>query len=122
MFESIDVRSSVAMYVQIEEEVLFAVAAGRLKGGDRLPSLRELAERLHVNVNTMAKAYRDLEIMGIVNTHHGMGTFISRGIEAKCREDSRKRVVRRLHEVVSEAKAAGMTSQDIKNICSTCFA
>ena len=122
MFESIEKRRSVPVYVQIEDEVVFAVAAGKLKGGDKLPSLRELAEKLNLNLNTMAKAYRDLELMGIVYTRHGIGIFISKGIEAKCREDDRKRVVGRLHEVVSEAKAAGMASQDIKNICSTCFA
>jgi GntR family transcriptional regulator len=117
MFEDINIHSSVAVYVQIENTVQFAVASGRLKAGDPLPSIREASEKLNVNPNTVAKSYRDLEIMGIVYARKGMRTFINKGAEAKCKEDTRQRIVGRLHEVVSEAKAAGVTPQEIKAIC-----
>ena len=122
MFESINIHSSVAVYMQIENEVQFAVASGKLKPGDRLPSVRELSERFNVNPNTVAKAYRDLEVMGIVYTRRGMGVYINKGIEAKVREDCRKRIVGRLHEVVSEAKAAGMSAADVNGVCKASFA
>jgi len=122
MFETINIHSSVAVYVQIENEVQFAVASGKLKPGERLPSVREASERLKVNPNTVAKAYRDLEIMGIVYTRRGMGVFINKGIEAKVREECRKRIVGRLHEVVSEAKAAGMSAADVNGVCKASFA
>ena len=60
MLSNVDIYSSVAVYVQIENQVQFAIASGKLKPGDRLPSVRELSERIDVNPNTVAKAYRDL--------------------------------------------------------------
>jgi GntR family transcriptional regulator len=81
-----------------------------------LPSVRELSERLGVNPNTVAKAYRDLEVMGLLYTRRGMGVFVNKGVEAKCREECRKRIVGRLHEVVAESKAAGMTKRDVVEI------
>jgi len=116
MLASIDINSSVAVYVQIENHVQFAVAAGRLKPGDQLPSVRELSERLGVNPNTVAKAYRDLEVMGLVYTRRGMGVFINKGVEAKCREECRTRTVERLHEVTAEAKSAGMTTEEVLEV------
>lgn len=116
MLSSIDIHSSVAVYIQIENHIQFAIASGKLKPGDQLPSVRELSERLGVNPNTVAKAYRDLEVMGLLYTRRGMGVFVNKGIEAKCREECRKRIITRLHEVVAESKAAGMNKKDIMEI------
>ena len=116
MLESINIHSSVAVYVQIENEVQFAIASRRLKGGDQLPPILELGERLQVNPNTVAKAYRDLEVMGYVYTRRGMGVFIEKGVEGKCREECRRRTITRMHEVAAEAKAAGMDPKEIKAI------
>lgn len=116
MITSIDIHSSVAVYVQIENHVQFAIASGRLKPGDQLPSVRELSERLGVNPNTVAKSYRDLEVMGLLYTRRGMGVFVNKNIEQKCREDCRKRIISRLHEVCAEAKAAGLTRKEITEI------
>ncbi len=121
MLSSIDINSSVAVYVQIENHVQFAIASGKLKPGDQLPSVRELSERLGVNPNTVAKAYRDLEVMGLLYTRRGMGVFVNKGIENKCREDCRKRIISRMHEVVAEAKAAGMTSKEIAEVADKSF-
>jgi len=122
MFEKINIHSSVSVYNQIENQIQFAVASGKLKPGDRLPSIRELSETLGINPNTVAKAYRDLEVMGIVYSRRGMGVFINKGVEARIREDCRKRIVGRLHEVVSEAKAAGMSARDVKEISGASYA
>src|SRR5689334_5145904 len=73
MLASIDIHSTVAVYIQIENHIQFAIASGKLKAGDQLPSVRELSERLNVNPNTVAKAYRDLEVMGLLYTRRGMG-------------------------------------------------
>ena len=116
MLASIDIHSSVAVYTQIENHVQFAIASGKLKAGDQLPSVRELSERLGVNPNTVAKAYRDLEVMGLLFTRRGTGVFVNKGVEAKCREECRKRIVARLHEVVAESKAAGMSKKDVVEI------
>jgi GntR family transcriptional regulator len=116
MLSNINIRSSIAVYVQIENQVRFAIASGRLKAGDQLPSVRELSERLEVNPNTVAKAYRDLEVMGLLYTRRGMGVYINKGVDAKCREEVRKQIVGRLHEVASEAKAAGFSAADVKSV------
>jgi GntR family transcriptional regulator len=116
MLSSIDLNSSVAVYVQIENQVQFDISSGRLKPGDQLPSVRELSERLGVNPNTVAKAYRDLEVMGLLYTRRGMGVFVNKGVETKCREDCRKRIIARMHEVMAEAKAAGMVHEEILEI------
>ena len=116
MISSIDITSSVAVYVQIENHVQFAIASGRMKAGDQLPSVRELSERLNVNPNTVAKAYRDLEVMGLLYTRRGMGVFVNKGAEAKCREDCRRRIITRMHEVIAEAKAAGMVRKEVMEI------
>jgi GntR family transcriptional regulator len=122
MIPSIDIHSSVAVYVQIENHVQFAISAGRLKAGDQLPSVRELSERLGVNPNTVAKAYRDLEVMGLLYTRRGMGVFINKGIEAKCREECRKRIIGRLREVIAEANSSGMSKKDIGDVVDACMA
>ncbi len=116
MLSSVDITSNVAVYAQIENHVQFAIASGRLVSGDQLPSVRELSERLNVNPNTVAKAYRDLEVMGLLYTRRGMGVFIEKGVEQKCRENCYKRIGSRLHEVVAEARSAGMPLDDIIDI------
>ena len=121
MLSSIDIRSSVAVYVQIENHVQFAISSGRLGAGDQLPSVRELSERLDVNPNTVAKAYRDLEVMGLLYTRRGMGVFVNEGVEEKCGEDCRKRIIQRIHEVVAEAKAAGITPKDVAAAVDKCL-
>jgi GntR family transcriptional regulator len=117
MFENINIHSSVAVYVQIENSVQFAVASGLLKPGDQIPTVREASEKLKVNPNTVAKAYRDLTVMGLLYTRRGMGVFINKGAETKCKEDTRQRIIGQMHEIVSESKAAGMTLQEIKALC-----
>ncbi len=113
---SVDIHSTVAVYIQIENHIQFAIASSKLKAGDQLPSVRELSERVGVNPNTVAKAYRDLEVMGLLYTRRGMGVFVNKGIEAKCREDCRKRIITRMHEVVAESKAAGLSKKDVLDI------
>ena len=122
MLASINIRSSVAAYEQIENHVRFAISSGAIKAGERLPSVKELAKRLSINPNTVAKAYRDLEVMGLIYTRRGMGCFVNKGIEAACRESCRTRMVKRLHEVAQEAKATGMPKKDIMDIVTKSFA
>jgi GntR family transcriptional regulator len=122
MFSNINIHSSVAVYVQIENQVQFAIAAGHLQAGDRLPSVQKLAKEIGVNPNTVAKAYRDLEVMGYLYTRRGMGVFIEKGIDAKCRESVRRQTLQRMHEVVAEAKAAGVNKEEVRTWVQKCLA
>jgi len=111
MLSSIDIHSSVAVYIQIENHIRFAISAGKLNHGDQLPSVRELSERLGVNPNTVAKAYRDLEVMGLLYTRRGMGVFIGKGVRRNCREECFTGIAKRISEIVKEAEAAGMNGE-----------
>ena len=110
---AINIHSKVAVYQQIENCVRFGVASGRLTEGDQLPSVRELSDKLEVNPNTVAKAYRDIEVMGLVYTRRGMGVYINKGIAARCKKDTTAEVLDRLYEVTREAAACGISAKDV---------
>lgn len=74
---SLDPKSGVPYYKQVILQVEMAIADGRLTNGDQLPTVRSLAVDLKINPNTISRAYREMEIRGIVNTQQGTGTFIS---------------------------------------------
>ena len=74
---SLDPKSGVPFYKQVILQIEMAIADGRLATGDQLPTVRSLAVDLSINPNTVARAYNELEIRGIVNTQQGTGTFIS---------------------------------------------
>lgn len=122
MLERINLQSDVAVYAQIENEVRFAIASGDLKAGDKLPTVRAVADTLKINPNTVAKAYRDLDIMGLVYSRRGMGIFIKNGVEEKCQVECCHEIVCKMHEVVAEAKAAGFKEAEVKFLAKKCFA
>ena len=118
MLSHVNIRSSVSVYEQIENHVKFAIASGKLKHGDQLPSIKELGDRLGINFNTVAKAYRDLEVMGLIYTRRGMGCYIRKGVQKQCKEDCYIRIAKRVNEVVQEAKAAGIPKKFLLSIVS----
>lgn len=73
----LDPKTGTPFYRQIIDQIKFGIATGNLKIGEQLPTVRSLAVDLKVNLNTVAKAYRELEIQNILETHQGSGTFIS---------------------------------------------
>ena len=117
----VNIHSSVAVYVQIENNVRYAIASGKLKAGEQLPSVRDLSAWLEVNPNTVAKAYRDLEVLGMLYKRRGMGCYVNKGVQGKCRDKCRAEIVARMFEVCAEAKAAGMTAAVIRNAAQECY-
>ncbi len=73
----LDLTSGVPYYRQVIKQVEMAIADGRVRKGSKLPTVRSLAVHLQINPNTVARAYNEMEIRGIVNTQQGTGTFIS---------------------------------------------
>src|SRR5713226_7829473 len=73
----LDLRNGVPVYRQIIAQVLAGMAAGALAGGDQLPTVRQLAVDLAINPNTVVRAYKELEIRGVLDTQQGTGTFVS---------------------------------------------
>lgn len=77
MFLKIDYKSPIPVYLQIVEQVKLATATGALREGDAIPSIRPLAEELQVNRNTVAKAYAELEALGLIESFAGKGSVVS---------------------------------------------
>src|ERR1700691_5724539 len=73
----LDLHTGVPVYRQIIDQVRGALASGALSAGDQLPTVRQLAVDLAINPNTVVRAYRELELGGLLETHQGTGTFIS---------------------------------------------
>lgn len=109
----LDLHSGVPVYRQIIDQVMGGIAAGALSGGDQLPTVRQVAVDLSINPNTVVRAYREMEIRGVLETQQGMGTFISQK-KVKRDEVERQRLLNQLVvEFVSRAGAAGFTVQDL---------
>ena len=115
---SVNLQSAIAVYVQIENQVKFAIASGRLKPDDNLPSVRDLSVVLGVNPNTVAKAYRDLEIMGLVWARRGVGYIVLEDGVAPCREATRSAASAHLREAVRECLACGLSMTQINTAVS----
>jgi len=108
----LDSSTGVPFYRQIIDQVLLAVSDGRLKPGTQLPTVRQLAVDLSVNLNTVAKAYREMEIRGIVQTQQGTGTFVAARSGAKIRE-KRKAMHDLVDRFLANAEAHGIPLEDL---------
>jgi len=71
----VDLRSKVPAYLQIVEQVRALTASGALEPGDQLPTIRDMASEMHIHFNTVARAYRVLDVAGVISTQHGRGTY-----------------------------------------------
>ena len=102
-----------SVYRQLIDQVQAAVAAGALATGDQLPTVRQVAVDLAINPNTVSRAYREMEIRGMLDTQQGTGTFVAdRKIEYS--KDERERMLGQLAgEFVSRAGAAGFTLKQL---------
>lgn len=112
---NLDPRVGIPFYRQIIDQIKFGIASGNLKVGEQLPTVRALAVELKVNLNTVAKAYKELEIQNVLETQQGTGTFISEiAIEIPDKEKDKK-----LQEICNEfctiAFSYGFTVKDVIN-------
>jgi len=121
MLERVNTRSEVPVYAQIENEVSFAIASGKLKPGDRLPTVIELSDRLKTNPNTVAKSIRGLDLRGYLNTFRGRGIFVDKNAAERCKRDCRRKIVQSLYRALTEAKAAGYGKKELDEMIKTCL-
>ncbi len=109
----LDFRSGVPVYRQIIDQVMGGIASGTLAGGDQLPTVRQVAVDLSINPNTVMRAYRELEIRGVLETQQGTGTFVSQQ-KVKPDDIERQRQLNQLvGEFVARAGSAGFTVEDL---------
>ncbi len=109
----IDTKSGVPFYRQIIEQIKFAVAHGRVGSGDRLPTVRQLAVDLAVNPNTVVRAYRELEIEGVIETQQGSGTFVGSERPEIDALERRRMLDQILTELLARASSYGFSLEDV---------
>jgi DNA-binding transcriptional regulator YhcF (GntR family) len=110
---TLDLASGVPAYRQIIDQVMLGMATGTLKTGEQLPTVRQLAVDLSVNPNTVVRAYRELEIRGVLATHQGIGTFIAK---TQVRTDEalrQKRLSQLVGDFVARASRDGFSLEEL---------
>jgi GntR family transcriptional regulator len=109
----LDGHSGVPVYRQLIDQVQGAIATGALKPGDQLPTVRLVAVELAINPNTVSRAYREMEIRGILDTQQGTGTFISDRQTEPTMEERQRQLSQLVGEFVSRAGSAGLTVDEL---------
>ena len=114
MVVSIDASDRTPIYAQLERSFRAAIAAGRLRPGDQLPTVRQLAVQLSINANTVARVYADLERSGVLETRRGVGSFVRMGaIDARPPDEHARRLRAFTTRVLADADAHGFTLDDM---------
>ena len=109
----IDSKSGVPFYRQIIEQVKFAMARGDIGPGDQLPTVRQLSVDLSINPNTVIRAYKQMEIEGLLETHQGSGTFVT-GLRPEIDHLERQRMLDQiLTEMLARASSYGLSLDEV---------
>jgi GntR family transcriptional regulator len=109
----LDLHSGVPVYRQIIDQVRGGMASGTLAAGDQLPTVRQLAVDLEINPNTVMRAYRELELGGMLETHQGTGTFISDKKISRNNAERERQLDQLAGEIAARAGAAGFTVDEL---------
>jgi GntR family transcriptional regulator len=109
----LDAHSGVPVYRQLIDQVQAAIASGVLNTGDQLPTVRQVAVGLTINPNTVSRAYREMEIRGLLDTQHGTGTFVADRKVEYSRNERERMLGQLVGEFVSRAGAAGFTLRQL---------
>jgi len=109
----LDLHSGVPVYRQVIDQVRGGIASGSLAAGDQLPTVRQLAVDLAINPNTVVRAYRELELGGLLETHQGTGTFISMQKMKRADAERERQLAQIVSDCVSRAGAAGFTVDEL---------
>ena len=110
---ALDLHTGVPVYRQLIDQVRGGVASGALTAGDQLPTVRQLAVDLAINPNTVMRAYRELELGGLLETHQGTGTFISNRKPEKKTVERERQLGQMAGEFAARAGAAGFTLEEL---------
>jgi GntR family transcriptional regulator len=113
---TVDPSDPTPLYAQLDRGIRAAIASGRLKPGDRLPTVRQLAVDLRVNANTVAKVYAELERAGVLATQRGIGTFVRDNPTppaAATRRDRERELRPLVDRLLADASAIGIPLHEI---------
>ena len=109
----VSATDAVPIYLQIVNQVKYLVAAGRLSAGEELPPIRTLADRLMINPNTVARAYRELEVAGVVVKRGTTGTFVSASGSPLARKERVRILTERIDALLAEARQLGFSTDEL---------
>jgi GntR family transcriptional regulator len=112
----ISTKDGIPIYKQIITQIKYMIASGRLNPGEKLPPVRKLAEILLINPNTVARAYRDLETLGLVQTRQGSGVCISEGPSPLAQEQKMKILTERADILLTEARQMNIDLEQIMTL------
>jgi len=112
----ISTNDGVPIYLQIVNQIKYLVASGRLTPGEELPPIRVLAERLILNPNTVARAYRDLEVAGIVEKRRTAGTYVSDQGSPLARRQRMKILTERIDALLAEARQMDVAIEEVAKL------
>lgn len=110
----LDLKSGVPVYRQIIDQVHAARASGSIDPGERLPTVRQLAVDLSVNPNTVVRAYRELELTGVLTTHQGTGTFLTSAKVERNDVERERKLDQLVTEFVARAGRQGFTLKELR--------
>ena len=116
MILQIDTANGLAIYEQVVRQLKFAVASGKLRRGELVPSVRELSKQLAINPNTVARAYRQLQDEEVLEAVRGLGMQIKPGAEKRCRTDRKRLIASRLETVLTEARQSGLLRDEVRKL------
>ncbi|MFP3089047.1 GntR family transcriptional regulator [Treponema sp. TIM-1] len=109
------------MYRQIIQQIEYAILSERIKPGDKLPTIRSLAIELRINPNTIAKAYGELEIRGILITQVGSGTYVSDKKPIQERDERNRKIQEVIGRFVQEMQNLGVGEEELKQLIENYF-
>ena len=116
MLFQVNLADAKPVYLQLMDQVKFAIASGRLKPDDRLPPVRDVAVQARINRNTVARVYAELEREGLVYTRSGQGTFVSGRASTVNRTEQRRQLASALDELLAQAKLYGLSREQLMSL------
>lgn len=109
----IEAADGVPIYLQLIQQIKYLIATGRLSASEQLPSVRKLSEQLVVNPNTVARAYRELEMTGILATRPGAGVFVSPTASPLAKREQHQLLIDKIDNVLVEARHLEVSTEGV---------
>jgi GntR family transcriptional regulator len=116
LFFQINPANGVPVYEQIARQITYAIASGGITSGELVPSVRTLSREMAVNPNTVARAYRQLQDSGILETVRGEGLLVTSGAKRQCQSERKKIMSERMLSVLVEARQSQLTDDEIQTM------
>jgi len=116
---NIDTDSGIPVYIQLGEQIRLLIRNGSLKAGDLMPTTRSLAVQLQINVNTVARVYRDLQSSGHLFLKRGVGTFVADGVERPMEKKQFEQLEKKVGQLIKISKNAGISPAELAQFITT---